>query len=320
MDLPASLAVEGAAMRRSLVRDFSAVANTSIVMTLDPRFGATEPPGPWETVCVDMGLEIDVLSRLMSTCDASLIIAPETNGILLERARLIENIAGERSLGCTSPAIQLATNKLDLARHWNSLGIRTPETWTLATGEPLPKNLEFPAILKPIDGAGCVDTLVLECPDAIPRFTRGAILQPWIAGIPMSATCLVDAGRLAHLVAVGTQHIECVAGQLQYRGGELPINQTYWDRNVRAAIDAVPGLRGIVGIDFVWTDEGSVVIEINPRPTTSIAAIVAILGPGILATVWLQAMEGRWEGSELADLFARDVSWNFDPAGRLLVR
>jgi biotin carboxylase len=53
----------------------------------------------------------------------------------------------------------------------------------------------------------------------------------------------------------------------------------------RAVAGAIPGLRGYVGIDFIQTGEGPVVLEINPRLTTSFCGLRAALGVNVAGMV-----------------------------------
>ena len=54
---------------------------------------------------------------------------------------------------------------------------------------------------------------------------------------------------------------------------------------------SVTGLRGFVGVDFLWDEieAKATVLEINPRPTTSYVGLTRLLPPGCLAQSWLAA-------------------------------
>ena len=56
---------------------------------------------------------------------------------------------------------------------------------------------------------------------------------------------------------------------LQHGGGGLEAQRASCERVASAIANAIPDLWGYVGVDFVDTDEGPVVLEINPRLTTS---------------------------------------------------
>jgi predicted ATP-grasp superfamily ATP-dependent carboligase len=246
--LPASLAAEGAAMRRALAADFAAVEGVRVVMTLDDHLDAE--PGPWETVRVGPGRELDVFRRLAAEADDTLLIAPETGGTLRDRAELIDRVGG-RSLGSTPAAIALASDKLRLGRFLDGLGIATPETVRVVPAEGLPDPFPYPAVLKPIDGAGSCDTYFIPGPGSPPPSAlalRGAILQPYVPGVSLSASVLVGGDGRVALLGIGTQSIRLNHGVFSYEGGTIPIPGESFD-DLRPALTAVPGLRGWVGVE-----------------------------------------------------------------------
>lgn len=309
-------------MRRALLEDFSAVPGFRVVLTVDPRF--PEGPGPWSVVRVGPDQELPTLERLSAEADWTLIIAPESDGILIDRARRVDRVGG-RSLGSSPTAIALAGNALMTVDCLNRAGIRTPPTWAvsprvgwprrpsfplsdLATvcpfvevPEPMTEQppdriaeveIEHPAVLKPVDGAGAIKTFVLagetDWPDPSWR-PEVAVLQPWIDGRAMSTAALVSGGGRAFLLGCASQRIAVQSGRIRYLGGEAPVHVgPTVSRMVDRVVGAIPGLKGWVGID--WIDDGSddpIVLEVNPRPTTSIVGYRSSLPPGLLARSWL---------------------------------
>src|SRR6185312_3042194 len=112
-------------------------------------------------------------------------------------------------------------------------------------------------------------------PDRARAMAR-AIWQPFVAGTPMSASFLVDGRGRAWPLALGRQDVVVADGRFSYRGGRLPVPAIVDDRPIRQAVESVPGLRGFVGVDFVADDRlgRAIVLEINPRPTTSIVGLL----------------------------------------------
>lgn len=299
--LPASWAAEGRTMRRSIARDFRSVAGVEAITTLDPRFAGDEPAGA--TVSVGPGEEEAVLTRLAGLCDYTVLIAPETGGILEGRTRLIAR-AGGTALGSTPEAVALSADKRKLARHLEGRGIRTPRTEALAAGSVPPADFPFPAVVKPADGAGALHTYL--CPGPIdlptgPDLPPELVIQPYCPGTPMSATFLLGPAGSVALVGVGWQRIEVREGVFQYRGGRLPAPAALARGEPLAAVRSVEGLRGVVGVDFVRDERTgtTTVIEINPRPTTSYVGLCRLLPPGALARAWLDVFAGRASGNGL---------------------
>ncbi len=112
-------------------------------------------------------------------------------------------------------------------------------------------------------------------------------------------------------------------GRFGYRGGRLPSPLRVDEAPLRAAVESIPGLRGYVGVNFIW-DEGrrrTTVLEINPRPTTSIVGLTRILPPGRLASAWIGAFDPDYPGADLlpglADLVRSHPPVTFDASGAI---
>lgn len=299
--LPPSLASEGAAIRRTLVADFAALADVRVVEPVDARCLAGPPPRDRvRRIIVDPARPID-LDSLAAGCDHTILIAPETDGILHGLARQVAAVGGH-SLGSTAAAIALCADKLRLADHLRRVGVPTPPTWAFrpADGWPRVGSASGRVVVKPVDGAGSVATFVVPesspCPAALRAYPL-ALVQPFRPGTAASAGWLVGHDGRAHNQGACRQTIETDgAGQVHYRGGEvlLPFAGDGLEP-VRQAVESVPGLGGFVGVDFVLDEAtGAVeVIEINPRPTTSIVGLVHCGPPGKIARAWLGCMADR---------------------------
>jgi predicted ATP-grasp superfamily ATP-dependent carboligase len=174
--LPASWAAEGRAMRRSIAADFASLPHVRVVVTLDER--QPDEPGPWTVVRVGPGEEPDRFASLAARADFTAIIAPESGGVLAERARAVDR-AGGRSLGSSPTAIDLTGNKLRLGAHLADRGIATPPCRRVIPALGLPIEFPYPAVLKPIDGAGVAGDLSRpQCrstPRCSPDHRRGPI-------------------------------------------------------------------------------------------------------------------------------------------------
>jgi predicted ATP-grasp superfamily ATP-dependent carboligase len=257
--LSESLRAEGRAMLSAALDDFGRV------------------PGV-EGVTLTAGPGCDAFCELARSADWTLVIAPEFDGILAERCRQVEE-SGGRLLGPSSAAVRLTADKLDLARHLRAAGVPTPQC-TQAGGTAV-----FPAVLKPRDGAGSQATFIIGNEGETTRCLRQAaaegwrgelILQTFVPGTAASVAFLVGPGRCVSLLPAA-QHLSD-DGRFRYLGGSVPLPDGLRERAVtlgRRAVEAVPGLRGYVGVDVVLGEEDSV-IEINPRLTTSYVGLRAL--------------------------------------------
>ena len=132
-----------------------------------------------------------------------------------------------------------------------------------------------------------MNTFYLEGP-SLPEPARVmplALLQRFVPGEPMSASFLVSPEGRAWVIGVGRQRMEIKNGRFEYRGGEIPAQYPGAVDQVRRALDAIEGLRGFVGIDFIWDIERghATILEINPRATTSLVGLCRLLPEGLLA-------------------------------------
>lgn len=299
--LPESLAAEGRAMRRALAAEFAAARSgrTRVVVTLDSRF--SPEGGSWKTVFIHSRTPLDHLREIAATADYTLVIAPETMRRLEHITRTVEE-TGTRLLGSSPEAVALAGDKAALGRWFERLGVPTPPFRVVEPVKGLPADWTYPAVLKPVDGAGAIDTYRIDDannpPDGVRSLSSG-LLQRLLTGEPMSASFLVSPERGARLLSIGGQRIEVRGGRFAYRGGAIPASCPEAESILLRAVESIPGLRGFVGVDFLWDeDRGEAsLLEINPRPTTSSVGLRHLLPPGLLADAWLAGFSdpARWD-------------------------
>lgn len=286
--LGSALALEGDLMVRALLRDLCDVPEVEVVATRDPRLAA--PPSP-VAVCVprNAGEAAQFFARCVDTSDATWIVAPETDGVL-ERLSSAVLARGGRLLGSRPPAIAVAARKTRTAAALAWRGV--PVVPVFNPGGTVPP-FAGPAVLKPDDGAGCVDTRVypdresaLSDWDARGRDPR-TVLQPYVEGDAASLTLLVrDASAV--ILAVNRQHVAQEHGQLRFRGcsvNGLAAWQALLTDLAQGVAEALPDLWGCIGVDLLLTDRGALVLEVNPRLTTSYAGLRESIGANPAAWV-----------------------------------
>ena len=283
-DVPASLAREGAAMRTALVSDLAAIGGHQIVTTADPRFPSRPPPGV-EVVTLPRpeaagaARPPDRVRRRRVAGGARDESLPRAAGGEVERK-------GKALLGSGAAAIRRASDKAAPAR---SAGPRTacpPEdarplgrastpSWSTAARE-----IGYPVVVKPARGAGCGGVCLarnarelrhaVDDGPASARATGPTAAQRYVRGVAASVSLLAD-GRRAVALTVNAQSVRA-SRPFSYRGGTTPLDHPLREAAVDAAsrtCQALPGLRGYVGVDLVLTESEAVVIEVNPRLTTA---------------------------------------------------
>lgn len=281
--LDASLAIEGRSMLLALLRDAASIPDLDVVTTWDHRLGQLGPSGA-HVIPAHSQLEAsELFEELVASSEATLLIAPEFDGLLTQRALIVEGI-GSRLCGPNPAAIAQCSDKLLLSEIFLSEGIPTIPTYEFSLGRTSESEISFPAVIKPRDGAGSQETYLIRDAGELARNLRSwgkssllsqAVWQPFIAGRAVSVGVLIAPEQYRHDALPVCEQLLSTDGRFHYLGGVIPA------RNVDAAVvqsaaiaacRAVQGLRGFVGVDLIVPDsnpEQPIVVEINPRVTTS---------------------------------------------------
>ncbi|TWT75820.1 carbamoyl phosphate synthase-like protein [Posidoniimonas polymericola] len=276
--LPASLLREGTAMARSVGEDFARLPGAEVALLRDIRVMGLNAKG-CKLIGVDSPSERDeVLDQQMRSADAVLLIAPETDGHLLRLCREAESL-GARLISPGSEFIAIAANKMDTAQRLAAAGVRVPDGVLVDEGEPLPTDHPYPAVIKPIDGAGSEDTyLMYDSSETPPPYAWARRLEPFING--MAASVAVLLGEAGPKPLMPCRQRLSADGRFRYLGGSAPLAPGLVKRAQQLSLDAVramPPASGYVGLDLVLgadpTGTEDYVIEINPRLTTSYAGL-----------------------------------------------
>lgn len=132
-------------------------------------------------------------------------------------------------------------------------------------------------------------------PGCVMRSSAGHYYQREATGEPMSALFLAD-GRRAGVIGFSRQLVAAMGSRpYVYRGCVGPIDVNPEVRNgIAAALDALVAefdLRGLNGVDFLLDGTEFALLELNPRPTASMA-LFAGAWPGGLIRGHLETSRG----------------------------
>ncbi len=283
--LPPGLAEEGERMLRALVAELALVPGVEVLIARDSRL----PALAWiESIAAGPGRDpLEPYLRGLRMADAVWPVAPETGGVLERLTRLAED-SGKLLLGSRSAAVAVAASKRSTAAALAAAGVAVAPVYT----DPLTlPDLPGPWVVKPDDGAGCVDTLLvadsMKARAALAfRRKENLVAQPWFAGEAQSLSLICRDGDAA-VFSRNRQHVRVTHGRVGLHGltvGALPVTAAH-QRLAQATAQAIPGLWGHVGIDLVDTARGPLVIEVNPRLTTSYCGLASALGINVAARV-----------------------------------
>jgi predicted ATP-grasp superfamily ATP-dependent carboligase len=143
-----------------------------------------------------------------------------------------------------------------------------------------PEDASYPAVIKPRKGAGGVDCRLAGNEKEL-KWSRGLIVQDFVAGRPASVS-VIGNGQRARAVAVNEQLIgEAWTGAeaFRYSGNITPLEPAFPGlAEIAEEIISHLGLVGSNGVDFLLTDKGPVVVEVNPRFQGSLETVEMATG------------------------------------------
>ena len=283
-----SILCEGFGMLKTLSADFQA-AGHSVTVSLDSRISQFQPLLKADQIVTTYTLDQSNadIKKIVNSVDAACIIAPESKGIL---ESIVGKMEGNTQL-LNSPPQTIATvsSKDTLLEDARKIGLITPQSITLSTSDKVSDTVQriaeeigFPAIIKPLNDAGMTGLSVVkrktEIPSAIKKVNQESesnqfMAQELVEGVPASVS-LISTGKQATAISLNRQNITLSSSEASstYDGGEVPLQSSLKKEAVSAAkqlVESFEYLRGYIGVDFILTEEDPVVIEVNPRLTTS---------------------------------------------------
>lgn len=326
-----SVLSEGFGMLRTSVADAKSAGHT-VTTIVHERIAEFNPlPEADKTISVRSLSDAEkVLHGVAENCDATCIIAPETDRKLERIVKRMEQIH-VLSLNSTANAIEQASNKARLQQHASGRGLATPKTITFNcrdslkdVAEIVSEKIGFPAVFKPIESAGCEATSVVngeeEVAAAITKLSyRGSMsfmVQQLIHGTAVSVT-LISNGSEAQPIALNEQDIILRGPEEEssYNGGATPLNHASKTTAFDAAkelVESIRGLHGYIGVDLVLTRDEPVIIEVNPRLTTSYV--------GIRKTLTLNLMQATIDSILNRKVVAKQKSLGYARFGKVKTR
>ncbi len=313
-----SLLQEGAAMLAALAEDFSRISGVTVDVLHDARLPEFDLPRRRVWRVSQPQDELRLFKRLSAEADVTVLIAPETNGLLTRRVQLAE-AAHARLLSPGSTLVELASDKNRTAAYLAVRGIPVPRGEVLQPGAPLPIDCPTPFVCKPARGAGSEGVALLQSrdnwrPAEPPTHQR---IEAYCPGIPVS--CAWIGGAHVQILEPCLQYLSD-DGRFTYQGGRLPLEAGLRRRAralARRVAEALPPASSYIGVDMVLgraSDNNThhdVVIEVNPRLTTSYVGLRAACR-GNLAEAMLHARAGK-----SMDLDFSPGCWEFDASGNV---
>lgn len=282
-------------MLQALLDNLSVLNGIELMLMLDERVSESIKTGDITTLVIKTEHNTwEEFEHAAKLCDAVWPVAPEFDGILQGLCQQVESL-GKVLLTSPASAVAITGNKFNTYEQLLRHGIATVSTKRLENTDFMPGNW----IAKPVDGVGCTGSYLVSGEDEwaalsaqLPDKTH-YIIQPHRQGEKTSLSCLFKHGK-AWLLCVNLQRFNII--NRQHELTECVVNfrqktRRYQDLAAKVA-GAFPDLWGYAGIDLIETPEQILVLEINPRLTTSFVGIDAALAVNVAETV-LQLLHGE---------------------------
>ena len=258
------VAAEGAAMRDVLTKSFESIG--------------------YEVLMPESSAFDDEIRQRAPGCDVGLVIAPDH--LLYGFTRTLESVC--HNIGCGAMNVAVAANKQRSSAILAQNGVPVPAEKT-----------EGRRVIKPFRGCGAAGVRLSDGPadegEFGQEFIEGEHLSVSLVGSRVVGNvCEYWSGDPPLAIALNRQEIEIdQEGRFHYRGGETPIEHPRRDECCAVAIRAVQvlGCQGYAGVDIVLADR-PYVVDVNPRITTSIVGIAAVMREEI-ADVLVRASRGE---------------------------
>ena len=302
--LPPHLAVEGGIMLDALLADLIGAGYIDIIAARDPRLAPL--PAPVECAFVTEPFEQRWRS-CMDSADLALLIAPEHGDILLRLTAMAEH--GDSELvGSAAAAVRWAASKLKTAKMLARHGLDHIRTCPLGATPP---HGDHGWIIKPDDGVGaeecyfCADHQALQQRIAALDRSRRFVVQPYVPGLAASLSMICRLGK-AQLLACNRQQLTFEHGKAALQGLIVNDLTRYWaafDDLAQSVARVDRRLSGYVGVDLIISGDRLIVVEINPRLTTSYAGLHSSLSVNPA-----QLLLAAQQGGDLAPLAAEQCA------------
>lgn len=274
-------------MRDALLQDLKVLNTYQLVTMHDVRLQPSDLAD--EAIVVHPGEFMNVFLETLQTVDYVWVIAPETDGTLLELSqRCYEAEArehGPKFIGSGFDTMLIGTSK---TLCYEALREAKIHTLPVYAGEDLLNEAYFQSIgstdkqcwvAKPEDGAGCDGIRLFDSLQELRNWIAlenrylDYLAQPYQTGVAASLSILCRNGK-AWLLSVNVQLIAIEENQFKLKGVRVNVMKNDWQRFetiTRRIGRMLPDALGYIGVDVIVdvAENKIVVLEINPRLTTS---------------------------------------------------
>lgn len=283
-----SLLAEGRQMLHAISQELARMENVEIVIPIDRRIRSLVVPALPDSVRI---MDIDsrapleqLLDSPADTYDHALIIAPEIDNALHAIVNRVQSHAN--LLSPNSMVIEIASDKWRTYQFLKRSGIKTPETFAGQQTDETASGNRW--IIKPRFGAGSMDVHETSSIAEVHRLTRKApgafLIQEPVRGLFSS----IAAWKFRDGTLIFPAMEQRFGAGFEVTGFRGPLPDELQQRARRLLgrlLECLPDFSGYAGVDLVLgeeSDQDDLVLEINPRLTTSFCQTRKLIQPGSL--------------------------------------
>jgi predicted ATP-grasp superfamily ATP-dependent carboligase len=272
--LPDGLKQEGLLMLNSVLADCSRMHDIQLTTCLDPRIvldNSNVEVYPIE----NSNNYTQRMSQLAQESDYAWIIAPESAGML---ESLVSQLEKENipAINCDAKSIRIAGDKIKCTTEFLGTSINAAVNLSIDEAQEYSRKV----VIKSRFGVGCEGlkicdsgALGLECIDDFNQW----VVQPYIEGEHLSLSLLCYAGEAKIL----TCNKQIFSGEEEPKLKACHVNAILINEQLvtlaNKIANTLPGLAGYVGVDLIKTIDDYVVIDVNPRLTSSYVGLNEVL-------------------------------------------
>ena len=272
--LPDSLKQEGQMMLQAVLDDCSKIPGIQLVTTCDARIDLRI--NDVEMHVVEDAIDyIQQISLIAAQCDATWVIAPESEGIL---ESITHRLTEEKItlINCDVESVHITSDKLLCAEYLLARDILTIENLSIEQT----RSFMQPVIIKDRYGAGCEG--LMRCDNGkqaleyIENFTQW-VVQPYLEGDHLSISLLFSRSEV-RVISINKQIFENNK-QPKLKACHVNAYPVCDDMKLLAEkiSNAFPGLQAYVGVDVIQAHGKYYIVDINPRLTSSFVGLSAVL-------------------------------------------
>lgn len=302
--LSGNILSEAYGMLRNIISDFKALGH-QVTTLIDSRLIAFNPPNEADKIITISSVRqfYTKIKDISKSVDAVYFIGPESNN-LLEKLVETTSTSDLKSLNSEVNDIKVCSNKKNIYEIAKKIGLIVPETEIIDIHDKFEnikkiiKDFGYPLVIKPLIGVGCGGLIVVKeksnLSDAISKVSKESdnnqfIAQKFIEGQPASVS-VISTGTKAESVSLNKQFVNLTGpdNEPKYSGGVVPLDHELKKNSLRDAkhlVEAFNGLKGYVGVDIILTNEEVVIMEVNPRLTTSYIGLRKIVNFNIAEAI-----------------------------------